>query len=237
MSSRAEQKEARRREREAQEQAAAKSAANKRRLQIVAGAVLGLALIGAIIAVAVGGGDGGGGVKGEGSPDAKAPSANISDFDEAVKAAGCVYKAEEPSGASEHTPGADDKVEYKVIPPSSGRHNPGSAQAGIYPPGNEPQPEKWVHSLEHGRVLTLYRKGTPEATVRQLEGLFNEPLLGTPGYQKQLQQDNVDMPFALATLAWGQKLTCKDIKNAPATYDAIRAFATRFVNKAPEEIP
>lgn len=236
MSSRAEQKEARRREREAQEQAAAKSAANKRRLQIVAGAVLGLALIGAIIAVAVGGGGGGSDTKKDpgDTTEAKAPSANISDFDEAVKTSGCVYKAVPPTGGGEHT---SEPVTYKQNPPSSGAHHPEAAPAGIYEPGNEPDKEKWVHSLEHGRILMTYKPGTPPETVKALEGVFNEPLLGTPGYQKQVLQNNTKMPFAIAALAWGQQLTCKEVKNAPATYDAIRAFATRFANKAPEEIP
>lgn len=233
MSSRAEQKEARRREREAKEQAAASAAANKRRLQIVAGVILGLALIGAVIAVVAGGG-GGSGSKGPSEvSDAKAPSANISDFDEAVKASGCVYKEEPPTGASEHT---TEPVKYEVNPPSSGPHSPEAAPAGIFEAGNEPQRENWVHSLEHGRVVVTYRKGTPAGTITALEGVFNEPLLGTPGYQKAVLQ-TADLPVDVAAVAWGQKLTCKKITNAPATYDALRAFATRFVNKAPEEVP
>jgi len=232
MSSRAEEKEARRREREAQEQAAAKAAGNKRRLQIVAGAVLGLALLGAILAVVLGGG---GDKKEPGkAPDAKASTANIADFNAAVKASGCVYKAVPPTGGGEHT---GDPVKYGDNPPSSGPHNPQWAEAGIYEPGNEPQKEKWVHSLEHGRIVLTYKPGTPKTVITALEGVFNEPLLGTSGYQKQVLQNNTKMPDEVAALAWGQKLTCKTITNAPATYDALRAFATRFVNKAPEEIP
>jgi hypothetical protein len=230
MSSRAEEKEARRREREAQEQATARSAANRRRLQIVAGAVLGLALIGAIIAVVAGGGSD----KKDPTTDAKAPTANIADFDEAVKASGCVYKAVAPTGAAQHT---TKPVKYEENPPSSGMHNPEWADAGVYEPGSEPPVEKWVHSLEHGRIVITYRPGTPAKTIKELEGVFNEPLLGTPGYQKQVLQNNTKMPYAVAALAWGQTLTCKDVKNAPATYDAIRAFAARFANKAPEEVP
>jgi hypothetical protein len=232
MSSRAEEKQARRREREAQEQAAAKAAGNKRRLQIVAGAVLGLALVGAIVAVVLGGG---GGKKAVGDiNDAKAPTANIADFDAAVKASGCVYKAVPPAGGGEHT---GDKVTYKENPPSSGPHNPQWAEAGIYEPGNEPQTEKWVHSLEHGRIVLTYKPGTPKTVISALEGVFNEPLLGTPGFQKEVLQNTTKMPFEVAALAWGQTLTCKTITNAPATYDAMRAFAARFVNKSPEEIP
>jgi len=235
MSSRAEQKEARRREREEQEQAAAKSAANKRRLQIVAGAVLGLALVGAILAVVLGGGDD---KKDPGDTTAAtAPTAKITNFDEAVKASGCVYKAAPPTGGGEHTQGNGEQVEYPENPPSSGRHDPTWAEAGIYEPGNEPVKEMWVHSLEHGRIVITYKPGTPAKTIKELEGVFNEPLLGTPGYQKQVLQNNTNMPFAVAALAWGQKLTCTKVTNAPATYDAIRAFATRFANKAPEEVP
>jgi len=213
--------------------------ANKRRLQIVAGVILGLVLIGAVIAVVAGGGggSGSGGDDPSATSDAKAPSANIADFDEAVKASGCVYKEAPPTGGGEHTNGGGEKVEYQENPPTSGRHDPEWGEAGIYEPGNEPVKEKWVHSLEHGRIVITYKKGTPAKTITELEGVFNEPLLGTPGYQKQLLQNNTNMPFAVAALAWGQLLTCKDVTNAPATYDAIRAFATRFVNKAPEEVP
>jgi len=154
-----------------------------------------------------------------------------------VKASGCVYKAAPPTGGGEHTQGNGEQVTYKENPPTSGRHDPTWADAGLYPTGNEPVKEKWVHSLEHGRIILTYRPGTPKATITALEGIFNEPLLGTPGYQKAVMQNNTKMPFAVAALAWGQLLTCKEVKNGPATYDAMRAFATRFVNKAPEEVP
>ena len=235
MASRQEEKERRRQERIEREQAQAGKAAGRRRLQLVAGAVLAIALVGAVVAAfASSGGGGDSGPKSEGS-NAKIPARQVSDFDAAVKAAGCTFKTY-PSEGREHLPSdsaTNDK--YKTNPPTSGTHRPTPADDGIYTPGNEPAKENYVHSLEHGRIEIQYKKGTPQSRIDQLEALFNEPLKGVAGYHQLLFQNNTDMPYDVAATAWTQLLGCKTFNDK--TFDAIRAFRERFVDKGPELIP
>ena len=235
MASRQEEKERRRQERIEREQAQAGKAAGRRRLQLVAGAVLAIALVGAVVAAfASSGGSGDSGPKSEGS-NAKIPARQVSDFDAAVKAAGCTFKTY-PSEGREHLPSdsaTNDK--YKTNPPTSGTHRPTPADDGIYTPGNEPAKENYVHSLEHGRIEIQYKKGTPQSRIDQLEALFNEPLKGVAGYHQLLFQNNTDMPYEVAATAWTQLLGCKTFDDK--TFDAIRAFRERFVDKGPELIP
>lgn len=233
MSSRAEEKQRRREERQKAEQAAQRASSRQRRLQLAGGVVLSVALVVVLGIVATGGGGGGKG-NGKGPNSAAAPSSvklpaqKLADFTAAVKASGCTYK-KLPIQGRDHT---DKKVHYVTNPPASGPHNPVPAQDGKYASGNEPEAEHWVHALEHGRVITMYRPGTPQATIDQLSALFDEPLNGTPGYHELLLENNTRMPYAVAQVAWGQSITCKTMN--PRVFDAFRVFRARFVDKGPE---
>ncbi|MCZ4493309.1 MAG: hypothetical protein JWP53_2240 [Conexibacter sp.] len=236
MSSRQEEKERRRLERQAREQAEASKAANKRRLQLVAGGVLALAAIAAVIAAVVSGGGGGGSSKASADyVNASLPAKKISDFDAAVKAAGCTFKTY-PSEGRTHLP-SDSAVnnKYKTNPPTSGDHRPTPAQDGVYAPGNSPDKENAVHALEHGRIELEYKKGASKQVQGQVNALFNEKLKGVEGYHKLMFENNTNMPFEVAAVAWTQLLGCPTM-NAQVP-DAIRAFEDRFVNKGPEIIP
>ena len=146
-------------------------------------------------------------------------------------AAGCTYKAYKSEGR-DHT---SNKVRYKTNPPTSGPHNPVPAQDGIYAPGNEPAPENWVHSLEHGRVLFQYKPGTPAADVNKLRSLVDEKVNGSAGYHALLFQNNTSMPTQYALVAWTRSLTCE--KLTPKSEDVMREFRTAFTDKGPEFIP
>ena len=237
MSSRQEEKERRRQERVEREEAEAKKAAGRRRLQLVGGALLAVVAVGAVIAavVAGGGGDDGNG-KTEGSAaKVKIPGVQIADLDEAAKAAGCTAKSYPSEGREHLSSDTATNDKYKTNPPTSGAHRPTPADDGIYAPGNEPDPENAVHALEHGRIEIEYKKGTPQAKVDQLEALFNEPLKGVAGYHQLLFQNNTDMPYAVAAVAWTQLMGCETFNDK--TFDALRAFRERFVDKGPELIP
>ncbi|MDX6714994.1 MAG: hypothetical protein QOH30_1552, partial [Baekduia sp.] len=69
----------------------------------------------------------------------------------------------------------------------------------------------------------------------QVNALFNEKLKGVEGYHKLMFENNTNMPFEVAAVAWTQLLGCPTM-NAQVP-DAIRAFEDRFVNKGPEIIP
>ena len=225
MSSRRAEKEARRAEREAREAEQARAAANKKRLQLV-GAVVGVLLaVGLIAALVFAGGD-------EDQPAANIPAPKITDFKKAVAAANCEYSKDNYEAGGDHTTKA---VRYKVNPPSGGAHHPEPAGDGEYDPGNSPNPENWVHTLEHGRIIIQYKPGTPAPVIAQLRAVYEEKLKGSEAYHKVLMENNTEMDAQVAAVAWCHRLTC-DTMN-PQVFDALRTFSNEFVDKAPERVP
>src|SRR3954467_13377796 len=198
--------------------AGARSAARKRTLQIAGGAALALIVIGVIAIVALAGGGG----------NDKVDSSNLA---KDATAAGCTFKSY-PSEGRNHTTG---KVKYKTNPPTSGNHNPTPAQDGIYAPGNEPPPESYVHSLEHGRVEYEYKPGTPQAQVAQMQKLALAPINGSAGYHMLMFQNNTKMPSQFALAAWTKLLTCNAM-NAKSI-NVMRQFRKAYTDKGPEFIP
>jgi Protein of unknown function (DUF3105) len=217
MSSRQQEKEKRRQERQAAEAAASRSSSRKRRLQIGGAAILVIAVIAVIAVVALAGG-------GDDSADTSGLAAD-------AKAAGCTFNSYKAEGRN-HTSG---KVKYKTNPPTSGNHNPVPAQDGIYAPGNEPAPENWVHSLEHGRVLFQYKPGTPAGDVAKLRALAEEEFNDSPAYHDLLFQNNTKMTAQFALVAWTKSLTCDKLTDQ--SMDVMRAFRKAYTDKGPEFIP
>jgi hypothetical protein len=222
MSSRQEEKEQRKRERLEREQAAQAAAKRKRLLQIGGGVVLAaVVVVGVVLAVAGGGSD-----KGRASETAVASAA---------KAAACDYRTF-PSEGRGHVNEKRTPADYKTNPPTSGDHNPTPAPDGDYPPGNEPAVENWVHTLEHGRVLLMYKPGAPQQTVGALQKLYEEPVLSSgKSYHMVLMQDNTKMPFLTAAVAWQHYIGCNNL--SPAALAAIRKFRDRYVDRGPEFVP
>ena len=220
MATRQQQKEQRRREREEREAAARRAAQRKRNLQIGGGAALVVAVIAAIvIVVAVGGSSGSG-------------TANAAVVASRAKAAGCTFRSF-PQFGREHTLGP---VKYKTNPPTSGPHNPTPAADGVYAPGNEPAPEHFVHTLEHGRIEFQYKPGTSSADIQKLVNLAQEPVNGSAGgYHTLVFENNTHMPFAFAATAWQHYIGCSSL--TPASLGAMRTFRDAFTDKAPEQIP
>lgn len=234
MSSRQEEKAARRAEREAQEAAAAKAANTGKRVQMAFGAFLVIAILGGSTFLIVNGSDS----QSTGKVSNDAPAANvtlppvkIADLKDATSAAKCTL-TDPPIEGSTHVTGT---VNYKTNPPSSGDHNQVPAEDGVYDPGNEPAKENYVHSLEHGRIEIEYVPGTPQATIDQLVALGNEEVNGTEGYHRLVFQNNTNMPFKVAAVAWGHILGCPAMN--PQVFDAIRAFRKTYTDKGPELIP
>ena len=235
MSSRQEEKERRRREREAQEAAAAKAAGRGKRLRIVGAVVGALALAAVAVVLITSASSDGMGATGE---PAEADAANVTlppvrdrNLQSAAETAGCELRTV-PSEGSTHV---NTEVEYRNNPPTSGNHNPEAALDGIYETGNEPAPENWVHTLEHGRIIFQYKPGTPQNVIDQLEALAAEPLNGSDGYKTLVMQNNTGMEAQVVALAWTQELTCD--RFSEGFFDAARAFRTAYTDKAPEFIP
>jgi hypothetical protein len=219
MSSRAEEKERRRREREAQEQAAKQTAARKRAIQIAGGVVAVVVVVAVAVLIATGG-------------DSDESEANPGQLSANARAAGCAFRQFRSEGR-DHT--NEPVRRYRTNPPTSGPHNPVPAEDGIYAPGNEPNKENAVHTLEHGRVLFQYAPGASAADVRRLTALAQEELEGTPGYHTVVMRNNTDMDARFAAVSWTRYVTCDEL--GEAQQDVMRQFREAYTDKAPELIP
>lgn len=208
---------------------AKRSEARRARLRLGAAGVAAVAVIAAIV-LAVGNRSGGGtGDPSQASQDVPIPGQKITDLRDAASAAGCKLSSP-PVRAQQHV---DQPVEYQDNPPSSGDHSPEPALDGIYEPGTSPEPENWVHTLEHGRVVVQYKPGTPKETIAQLETVVSEELeFGRPAYLTALLENTTKMEAEVVAVAWGQKLSC-DAMN-PKVFDAVRAFRTEYTDRGPE---
>jgi hypothetical protein len=233
MASRQEEKEARRQARLEQEETERRAAARKRRVQIVAGALLAAILIaGGVIALTSGGGDGGSAQPGDPpTTDVKLPEVGEPDLDKAAELAGCTvtHPPDEGRGHEEKTFTAAD---YDTNPPTSGTHFPQWAQDGIYTEDTVPQVGELVHTLEHGRINVQYKPGTPPRVVEQLEAFLAE---SDGGYHMLLYPNTTDMDAQVAATAWDHMITCPDVTDK--TWDALRAFRVRYIDKGPEVVP
>ena len=235
MSSRQEEKERRRRERQEREQAEARRAARRKRMQLAFGGLLAVAAIaGIVVAVVVATGGGGKGkpkAVSDAAAEANLPQQQVSDINEAAKAAGCTLSNPAYEGAT-HEQKTFKPSDYKTNPPTSGNHTPTWYEDGIYAPGDVPNLGKLVHPLEHGRVEIQYKPGTPATTVAQLETFVKE---AEDGYHMLLFENGTKMPYAVAATAWGHLLGCPTMNDK--VFDAIRAFRANYVDKGPEVVP
>ena len=235
MSSRQEEKERRKAERLRQEAEAAAREKRRRIMQIAAGSLIAVVVIaGAVLASRAGESDENGSNATSGPSAVPVPAKKTDDLDEAVKAAGCKL-GKFPDEGQAHVE-ESKTVSYKTNPPTSGDHFQAPAQDGVYVPGNPPETGNWIHSLEHGRVLFQYRKGTATRRVGQLETLFNESYEGGgAGYHTLLLENTSKMPFAVAAVAWTRYVGCERFTDR--AFDALRAFRADAVDKAPEQVP
>ena len=112
-------------------------------------------------------------------------------------------------------------VDYGFCPPTSGNHyqssNRGPIPAAVYPASAEQPPGGWVHNLEHGWVVLLYRcpggaigaEGCPtQAEMTQIQEWFDTAPAPTvsncPKKVLVARFDSMSTRFAL--VAWGRAL-------------------------------
>ena len=109
-------------------------------------------------------------------------------------------------------------IEYGFCPPTSGDHynipGVGPIKAAVYPRDQPQPPGGWVHNLEHGWVVVLYRCTGPtdcpsDAEMQQMTDFFNEAPAPaqSQGCNKEVlvaRFDSMDTRFAY--LAWGRAL-------------------------------
>lgn len=237
MSGRQEEKQRRKEERLAEERAEASAAQRKRLVAIVGGVILVAAVVVAVVLAASGGGGEGGGDGPADSPEASVPipAPQEEDLEAAVEAAGCELEELENFG-QEHTEEPLTAADFESSPPTSGRHSPVPAEDGIYEPGDAPEIANWVHTLEHGRIIFMYAQGTPQRRIGQLATLYDEPVNNGPGgYHSAVMQNNSEMPYEVAAVAWRRFVGCEEFNDR--VFDALRAFRSTYVDQAPELVP
>lgn len=147
-----------------------------------------------------------------------------------------------PQQGFNHVP-AGTRIEYASCPPASGPHY---SQAGVaplpprfYEPDSGLGPGSWVHNLEHGFVVALYRcpGGTcpPEADLEALRAFVSEgPVTQSStacGYRSKVlavRFDDMATPFAL--VAW-QRVLLLDTFDESTALD----FARTWIDKTARE--
>jgi Protein of unknown function (DUF3105) len=110
------------------------------------------------------------------------------------------------------------QVKYTYCAPASGKHyaSPGGPiSPRVYGPDDTTVPQGWVHNLEHGALVVLYRSDSPGATPEgqaALRAFFDDfpdsPICGIPAGTSQgpvITMFN-DMATPYAALVWGRYL-------------------------------
>ncbi len=130
-----------------------------------------------------------------------------------------------PDGGRAHlSPGS--RTEYAACPPASGPHYQQTGVAPLPPGFRGPQdriaPGQWVHNLEHGYAVALYRcvddVGPPLNRLRQfVQNGPTTPGATACGYRSKVvaaRFDDMATPFAL--LAWNRVLLLDEFDEATA---------------------
>ena len=132
-------------------------------------------------------------------------------------------------------------VKYTYCPPASGRHYNASGQGPIparpYGPNDTVIPEGWVHNLEHGALVVLYKGAEADQTaLRSLyDAIPNSPVCGFPpggNAPSPVIARFDDMAWPYAALVWGRVLPLETIDTA-----AILDFYARYGERTnPEKL-
>jgi hypothetical protein len=115
-------------------------------------------------------------------------------------------------------------VRYPFCPPASGKHinqtTEGPIRPGVYGPNDKATPEGWIHNLEHGALVLLYKCPGADActdagqnTLKQLYATFpNGPRCDTPkGIIGPIFARFDDMAWPYAALLWGQVMPMESL--------------------------
>jgi hypothetical protein len=119
--------------------------------------------------------------------------------------------------------GPGTRVRYANCPPASGKHynqtGQGPIKAGVYGPSDPSLPEGWIHNLEHGAIVLLYKcpgPGCDDAGQAALKALYakwpNSPVCKfPPGSFTPVIARFDDMPWPYAAVVWDVVLPMQSI--------------------------
>ena len=128
----------------------------------------------------------------------------------------------QPDMGKGHAP-TGSTIRYTSCPPASGRHYDGAGigpiRAGYYGPNDAAVPPGWVHNLEHGGIVLLYRcaaapgsSGPPDDSactdqrLQALQSLLTQwpasPFCGLPATENVVIARFDEMAWPYAALVW-----------------------------------
>ncbi len=157
-------------------------------------------------------------------------------LEDAAKLANCELGLDLEDEGNTHLDDPDvPNVEFKTDPPTSGDHygsgteNASGALAdGAY--AEYPPVGRYLHAMEHGRVIVHYSPELTEAEQLEIKGVFEDSPSGV------ILIPNPEMDSAVAVAAWTQLATCKEY-DGQATLDLIRTFTEIYRGQGPEYFP
>jgi hypothetical protein len=106
-------------------------------------------------------------------------------------------------------------VTYEFCPPTSGNHYNVAGQAPLprafYDSSKSLRPGNWVHNLEHGYVVILYKDNPPQDVIDSIKEVMDtakgdafSQTCGQPNRVIAVRFDDMATPFAV--LAWDRAL-------------------------------
>jgi uncharacterized protein DUF3105 len=121
-------------------------------------------------------------------------------------------------------------ITYRSNPPASGPHYPVWLEYREY---TQPMARGyWVHNLEHGAIVVLYRPDAPAAVVQQMTDAFRSiPADPLCGHKRALLTPDPLLPRLTAVVA-ADFVLLGDTVDAPA----IREFAVARRGRGPEQV-
>lgn len=139
-------------------------------------------------------------------------------------------------------------VKYALCPPASGNHynappNDGPIRAGVYGPDDQAIPQGWIHNLEHGGLVLLYRcasgdtacTDSGQAALNQFNASFpNSPICNIPrGILSPVVARFDQMKWPYVAIVWGLVLPLDSLDT-----DQITAFFAQQGDRTnPEPYP
>lgn len=120
-------------------------------------------------------------------------------------------------------------ITYKSYPPASGPHYPSPTKADFY---SNPVPEgTFVHNLEHGYIVILYKPSVDQATKQQLQQAVQDFPKSKFGTIKLIVAPYDKMDTPITALAWDWKLPLETFDRAQ-----LEQFYRAHVDRGPEDL-
>lgn len=127
-----------------------------------------------------------------------------------------------PIQDTEHTNSESDLQSYNSPVPTSGPHYSDWERKWGFQP-KPLSPGAYVHNMEHGGVIVLFRPDTDEETLKKIESFAKKfKVLAT-------ESDIIPSPIAIASWGWYQLFDKFD-------KEGLNAFYKAHLNKAPENV-